>query len=152
MRTQAKPKKRFPSEGVKMSKRSITEPDMALTTQEILRHHVAPNGYTIKPQNYDPTGIMNQIHGMSKTEREDKLQQTSRDVKKLSAKAQKEANEQAEAQRKAQEEAQKQANAENTPKAQHVYYLLNTCQMTPSHHSNKKQKKTKNKKDAEHAV
>lgn len=109
MKIQRKAPKRQISAGVTLSAKSITEPDLALTTQEILRHHVASADYSIKPQAYDPEGIMDKYSRMEPTERQDYKNKTAQDVNRLKAKATTEAAKQAEAQREAQQAAQEKA-------------------------------------------
>lgn len=56
--------------GVKVSSKSETVPDMALTTNEILRFHRRNNDVTIKPEAYDSSGELTYLSRMSDRDRE----------------------------------------------------------------------------------
>lgn len=112
MRVQAKPPKRMESKGVKMTPDTLTEPDMALTTLEILRYHTRQDGTTIKPQHFDKDGIMTYYNRMSKVEKEAFAQQNAQNLDELKSKATSEIRaeqaKQSEAQKAIQEQKAKQ--------------------------------------------
>lgn len=87
MRVQAKPPKRVESKGVKMSPHTITEPDMALTTLEILRFHTRQDGSSIKPTHFDKDGIMTYYNRLSKVEKEAFAQENAKNLTELKGKA-----------------------------------------------------------------
>ena len=87
MRVQAKPPKRMASKGVKMTPDTLTEPDMALTTLEILRFHTRQDGSSIKPQHFDKDGIMTYYNRMSKVEKEAFAQENANNLLELQSKA-----------------------------------------------------------------
>ena len=87
MRVKAKPPKRVESKGVKMSPHTITEPDMALTTLEILRFHTRQDGSSIKPTHFDKDGIMTYYNRLDRVEKEKYAQDNAQRLLELKKQA-----------------------------------------------------------------
>lgn len=62
------------AKGFIMDKRTLTEPDLSLSINEILKHHVRRKGETIKPDAYDEEGLGVKYSRMSNIDKELEIQ------------------------------------------------------------------------------